>query len=46
MARRIALATAFVVVSVVLFAQQTPDRSRPPEPGPPPALKLPEIQKR
>jgi predicted Zn-dependent peptidase len=29
-----------------LFAQQTPDRSRPPTPGPPPALHLPQIQKR
>ena len=27
-------------------AQQAPDRSQPPAPGPPPALKLPAIQKR
>jgi zinc protease len=31
---------------VTLGAQQQPDRSRPPQPGPPPALHLPEIQKR
>jgi zinc protease len=37
-----ALATSFTVVS----AQQPPDRSRAPETGPPPALKLPAIQKR
>jgi zinc protease len=30
----------------VLFAQQAPDRSRPPQVGPPPELRLPPIQKR
>src|SRR5436190_16576354 len=29
-----------------LAAQQPPDRSHPPQPGPPPALNLPQIQKR
>jgi predicted Zn-dependent peptidase len=38
------IATA-VCASVALFAQQTPDRSHPPQPGPPPALHLPAIQK-
>ncbi len=33
-------------VSVSLFAQQTPDRSVAPKPGPPPVLTLPAIQKR
>src|SRR5262245_54241991 len=28
-----------------LLAQQAPDRSRPPTPGPPPALQLPQIQR-
>jgi len=32
--------------SAALFAQQAPDRSVAPKPGPPPALKLPAIQKR
>lgn len=40
-----ALAAAFAA-SVVLLAQQAPDRTRPPQPGPPPALNLPSIQKR
>jgi zinc protease len=40
----------FVVIGIFfavasLLAQQAPDRSRPPEPGPPPALHLPQIQK-
>jgi predicted Zn-dependent peptidase len=40
-----------VVVAVVAHAttfaaQQAPDRTHPPQPGPPPALKLPTIQKR
>ncbi len=42
--------TAFLVLAPALFAmtltaQQAPDRSRPPQPGPPPALHLPSIQK-
>jgi predicted Zn-dependent peptidase len=39
----------FVLVfaaATTVAAQQTPDRSHPPEPGPPPPLKLPAIQKR
>jgi len=37
--------TAWLLAAVAVTAQ-APDRSRPPEPGPPPALKLPQIQKR
>src|SRR5678816_4078951 len=33
-------------VIVPLLAQQAPDRSRPPQLGPPPPLKLPPVQKR
>ena len=33
------------IASVTLFAQQPPDRARPPQPGPPPPLNLPAIQK-
>ena len=36
---------AAVCTSVALIAQQAPDRSHPPQPGPPPALHLPTIQK-
>src|SRR5205085_1428207 len=44
---RAATAVATLVVSfTVVAAQQAPDRSRAPETGPPPALKLPAIQKR
>jgi predicted Zn-dependent peptidase len=35
-----------LVAGVTAFAQQAPDRSRPPQPGPPPELRLPPIQKR
>jgi predicted Zn-dependent peptidase len=35
-----------LLAATTLSAQQAPDRSRPPQPGPPPALKLPEIQRR
>ena len=35
-----------VCASVAGFAQQTPDRSHPPQPGPPPALHLPAIRSR
>jgi predicted Zn-dependent peptidase len=38
----IAIATA---LSVGVFAQQAPDRSHPPQPGPPAPLNLPKIQK-
>ena len=41
-AAAVALATSLTVAS----AQQAPDRSRAPETGPPPVLKLPAIQKR
>jgi predicted Zn-dependent peptidase len=34
-----------VCASVAVLAQQTPDRSHPPQPGPPAALRLPAIQK-
>ena len=45
---RTLLITAVVVVGIAVgvFAQQGPDRSKPPVPGPAPALKLPPIQKR
>jgi len=33
------------IASVTLLAQQPPDRTRPPQPGPAPALNLPAIQK-
>ena len=43
----VAAAAAVLVASLTgAAAQQAPDRSRAPEPGPPPALKLPAIQKR
>ena len=35
-----------MLAAVSLSAQQAPDRSHPPAPGPPPALRLPPIQKR
>jgi len=35
-----------VVLAVGLHAQQPPDRSKPPQPGAPPELKLPAIEKR
>ena len=35
-----------VLAAATLVAQQAPDRCRPPQPGPPPALNLPAIQKR
>src|SRR5438128_10157390 len=44
--RRIFSFAALVVFTTILSAQQPPDRTHPPEPGPPPALNLPEIQKR
>src|SRR5947208_8531097 len=37
---------AILIGAASLAAQQPPDRSRPPQPGPPPALNLPQIQKR
>ena len=38
--------SCWLVALSILSAQQAPDRSHPPEPGPPPALHLPQIQKR
>lgn len=47
MTKRHALLVATVaVLGVTGAAQQAPDRARPPQAGPPPALKLPEIHKR
>ena len=46
MKRYSSLITAIgVCASVASFAQQAPDRSHPPSPGPPAALRLPTIQK-
>src|SRR5437588_7705653 len=42
---RIVLAL-WLAIGTTLLAQQAPDRSHPPQPGPPPALNLPAIQKR
>src|SRR4051812_47792184 len=43
--RRFILAT-FVVALTAIASAQAPDRTKPPTPGPAPALKLPAIQKR
>jgi zinc protease len=43
--RRLCLASALLFGSVVLTAQQAPDRTHPPAPGPPAALQLPAIHK-
>jgi len=43
---KLRLLTLILLASVAVSAQQAPDRSHPPEPGPPPTLKLPAIQKR
>ena len=40
------LAVLLLAACVAVSAQQTPDRSHPPQPGPPPALHLPTLQKR
>ncbi len=40
------LLAVILAAGVALSAQQAPDRTMPPRPGPPPALKLPDIQKR
>ena len=42
----LALVLVHVLVPGAIGAQQAPDRSHPPELGPPPALNLPAIQKR
>ncbi len=44
--RRRLLLLALVALTAVGAAAQAPERSHPPMPGPPPALKLPAIQKR
>jgi zinc protease len=44
-ARGWSLGAAFLLLGATLAAQQAPDRSHPPQAGPPPALKLPAIQK-
>jgi zinc protease len=43
---RLLLACLLAAAATGISAQQGPDRSRPPQSGPPPALKLPQIQKR
>src|SRR5712692_5113739 len=43
---RFALTALATVLSATLAAQQAPDRSHPPAPGPAPTLRLPAIQKR
>src|SRR4029453_8266780 len=40
------LMTLAAVLASIVVSAQVPDRSRPPQPGPPAALKLPAIQKR
>ena len=35
-----------LMLSASLVAQQAPDRSKPPAPGPAPSLKVPPVQKR
>src|SRR4051795_4907585 len=42
---RLVITAMAVCASVAMFAQQAPDRSQPPQPGPPPPLHLPSIQK-
>src|SRR6267378_8269901 len=46
MTRCLVAAAALTVLAAQPSAQQAPDRSKPPQPGPPPALNLPAIQKR
>ena len=46
LARRAALALVAIVGSFAIVSAQAPDRTKPPVPGPPPALKVPAIQKR
>jgi predicted Zn-dependent peptidase len=46
MLRRLLILTVVAAATAVLSAQQAPDRTRPPQPGPPSALNLPAIQKR
>ena len=44
--RSCARSSSLACLAATLSAQQAPDRTQPPQPGPPPALKLPAIQKR
>src|SRR5207248_11091295 len=46
MTRRLAVATAIAALTAVASAQQAPDRTHPPQSGPPRTLRLPSIQKR
>src|SRR6478609_3148018 len=43
--RKSPILTALLLAAAASLAAQAPDRSKPPVPGPPPALKLPTIQK-
>jgi len=43
--RKRLICTAMAVAAAVSLSAQAPDRTKPPVPGPPPALKLPTIQK-
>src|SRR5256885_2279895 len=45
MKNTLAVAVVFGFFAVTILAQQAPDRTRPPQPGPPPALHVPAIQK-
>ena len=42
----VALLAVALFTGVSVAAQQAPDRSKPPQPGAPPELKLPAIEKR
>jgi hypothetical protein len=44
--RRFGVLSAIIALTVTLAAQQAPDRTKVPVPGPAPSLKLPPIQKR
>ena len=46
MRNRLALLAAILGLSTARLAQQAPDRTRPPQIGPPPTVQLPTIQKR
>jgi zinc protease len=44
--KRALLSVMLLLAGASIVAQQAPDRTHPPQPGPPPPLKLPAIQKR
>src|ERR1700712_2395820 len=44
--QRLAVIAAGLLIGGIALSAQTPDRSKPPSPGTPPALSLPSIQKR